>query len=78
MAPVQDACSAVVIGGHVATRPEQLAALLADEPALLAAGNSTQLFGFDHRWPHSAGDSASQARNLNRYCTVTFHSIVET
>lgn len=56
----QDACCAVVLGDHVATSLEQLEALLTDVGALRAAGNSTQLFGFDHRWPHSGDTSAPQ------------------
>lgn len=47
----------MVIGAHVATDPEQLEGLLADEGMLRAAGQSTQLFAFDHRWPQSGGAS---------------------
>ena len=44
----------------MATSPEQLEGLLADENMLRAAGKGTQLFAFDHRWPLPRGVSSVQ------------------
>lgn len=53
----QGVCCAVVIGDHVASTPEQLEGLLANEGTLQAAGEGAQLFAFDHLWSESVSAS---------------------
>lgn len=50
----------MVIGDHVASTPEQLEGILANEGTLRAAGEGVQLFAFDHMWSDSV--SASKFR----------------